>query len=52
MAMTRDQLEQLTLRQLREMATKIDIFAPVSINGVALDHRDMIDYILKHQGKS
>lgn len=47
--MTRDQLNQLTLNQLREIAKQINIFAPVSINGVALDHRDMIDYILKNQ---
>jgi hypothetical protein len=46
---TRDQLEKMTLNQLRDIAKKIDFFFPVSINGRTVMHNDVIDFILAKQ---
>jgi hypothetical protein len=46
---TQDQLETLTLNQLRAIAKKIDFFFPVSINGKVVMHREVIDFILTNQ---
>jgi hypothetical protein len=44
--MTREQLFNLPLRELRAIAHKIDPFFPVSINGRNVTHADVISFIL------
>jgi hypothetical protein len=50
--MTRDQLNTLSLKRLIEIAREKDIFFSSTINGKALDYRDVIDFILKNQKAS
>jgi hypothetical protein len=47
----REQLNTLSLKRLIEIAREKDIFFSSTINGKALDYRDVIDFILKGEKK-